>query len=60
MNRVVLMMDSEYIKSVAYYADCLITLLLECESGDFVDAVCNCVLYADKSGLDDLIAYAED
>lgn len=53
-------MDSEYIKSVAYYADCLITLLLACENGDFVDAVCNCVLYADKSGLDDLMAYAED
>ena len=54
------MMDSEYIKSVAYYADCLITLLLECEDGDFVDAVTNCVCAADKGGLDDLMAYAGD
>lgn len=53
-------MDSEYVKSVAYYADCLITLLLECDNGDFVDNVINCVSAADKDGLDDLRAYMED
>ena len=53
-------MDSEYIKSVVYYANCLITLLLECENDDFIDTIANCIACADKDGLDDLICYAED
>lgn len=28
-------MNREYIKSVAYYADCLMCLLIECGNADF-------------------------
>lgn len=53
-------MDSGYVKSVAYYADCLITLLSDCKNDDFVASVINCVCGRDKGGLDDLIVFAED
>lgn len=53
-------MDREYIESVAYYADCLMRLLIECNNGDFVDEVVNTVCAADFGNLDMLMAYAED
>ena len=53
-------MDREYIKAVAYYADCLMRLLVDCDNGDFVDDVINTVSCADFDNLDLLRAYAEE
>ncbi len=53
-------MDSEYIKSVVYYADCLMRLLIECDNGDFVDDVLNTINNADFDNLDMLRSYIDD
>lgn len=53
-------MDREYIKSVAYYADCLMRLLIECDNENFVDDVLNTINNADFGNLDMLRSYIDD
>lgn len=52
-------MDAEYIRAVVYYANCVVTLLEECENGDFVDSVINAIASADTQALGELFTFAE-
>lgn len=53
-------MTREELKSISYYSKCVMRLLSDCDDADFVDSICNGIMWNDEQTIDEAVqAYAK-